>query len=70
MKTRITEQGLVISKQMLGNVDEVEIRREPDSIVILLTPSPDPILEFGKQPITVDVADASVQHDRYLYGAG
>jgi hypothetical protein len=70
MKTRITEQGLVISKQMLGDVDEVEIRRESDSIVILLTPSPDPILEFGKQPIQVDATDASAQHDRYLYGAG
>ena len=70
MKTRITEQGLWIPKQMLGDVDEVEIRREPDAIVIMLTPTPDPILEFGRQPITIDVSDASDRHDHYVYGEG
>jgi len=28
----------------------------------------DPILEFGKHPITIELDDASINHDHYLYG--
>ncbi len=68
MKTKITEQGLWIPRQLLGDAQEVEIRKENDVILIMLEPSTDPVLEFGTQPIVVEVDDASVNHDRYLYG--
>jgi hypothetical protein len=29
----------------------------------------DPVLKFGVQPIADELTDASVNHDRYLYGA-
>jgi hypothetical protein len=28
----------------------------------------DPILDLGKQPVVLEVEDASLNHDRYLYG--
>ncbi len=67
MKTKVSEQGLLIPKHWLDGVDEVEIRRENDMILVLPVGAEDPICELGKQPITVDVDDASVNHDRYLY---
>ena len=68
MKTKVTDQGVLIPRHMLGNVEEVEIRQEHDLILIMLGPAIDPVYEFGAQPIVVEVNDASVQHDRYLYG--
>ena len=68
MKTKVTDQGVLIPRQMLGDAEEVEIRQEHDLILIMLTPSADPIYEFGAQPIVVEVKDASENHDRYLYG--
>ena len=51
-------------------IDDIE--SEPDSV----TQAPfhntsrddDPILELGRNPISIDVNDASVNHDRYVYG--
>ena len=68
MKSKVTAEGLVIPKQWLDGVDEVEIRREHDMILIVPVRADDPILNFGKHPVTTDVKDASVNHDRYLYG--
>lgn len=67
MKTKVSEQGLVIPKQWFEGVDEVEIRRENGIILILPIDAQDPIRKLGKQPITIDVDDASADHDRYLY---
>jgi hypothetical protein len=68
MKTKVTEQGLLIPKQLLDGVEEVEIRKGQGVILIIPTTSVDPILELGMQPITCDMSDASDNHDRYLYG--
>lgn len=35
MKVRVTEQGVVIPKQWLEGVDEVEIRQEQNVIVVV-----------------------------------
>jgi hypothetical protein len=67
MRTRVTEQGVLVPKQLLEGVDEVEIRVEQDLILIVPITHADSILELGTQPITVDVDDASVNHDHYLY---
>lgn len=68
MRSRVTEQGLLIPKAWLADVDEVDIRREDDRVVVVPVRGRDPIFDLGKDPIEVDVDDASVNHDRYLYG--
>ena len=69
MKVKVTEQGVVVPKEFLEGVEEVEIRKENNLIVVVPTTKDDPILEFGKHPVTCGVSDASEHHDRYLYGS-
>jgi len=66
MKTRVTEEGLLVPKHWLQGVDEVDIRRERNVIVIVPVVSQDPIFNLGRHPVTVDVDNASVQHDAHL----
>ena len=68
MRTKVTEHGVLIPKLLLEGIDEVEIRKEQNVIIVVPVTANDPMLELGKQPITLDVDDASVNHDRYLYG--
>ena len=68
MRSKVTEQGVVLPKQWFPGVDEVDIRRENNRVVVVPFRGDDPILALGKDPITVDVDDASDNHDRYLYG--
>lgn len=66
MKAKVAEQGVLIPKAWLEGVDEGEIRRENDTITIYPATADDPIFELGKHPITIDVDDASDNHDHYL----
>jgi hypothetical protein len=66
MKTRVTELGVVIPKDWLPNVEEVEVHRKDGEIVVTPLPAADPILGLGRALVTFDVTDASVNHDRYL----
>lgn len=68
MKAKVTEQGLVIPKELLEGVDEVEIRKENGLIVVMPITEGDPLLELGKHPVKCGVPDASEHHDRYIYG--
>ncbi len=68
MKTEVTEQGITIPKQFLGDAKEVEIRREKNYILVIPLAGEDPILRFGKNPVSDDVTDASENHDEYIYG--
>lgn len=68
MKTRVTEQGVTIPKELLTGMTEVEIRREDDRILVVPI-SDDPILQLGAQPISDSVLDASENHDAHIYGA-
>jgi virulence-associated protein VagC len=68
MRSKVTEQGVVLPKQWFPGVDEVDIRRENNRVVVVPFRGDDPISELGKNPLTVDVDDASDNHDRYLYG--
>jgi len=67
MRTEVTDQGLLIPIQFLEGVKEVEIRRENNLILVIPLPEEDPILQLGKNPVTTDELDASVNHDLYLY---
>jgi len=69
MKVKVTDQGVVIPKEFLEGVEEVEIRKEDHVIVVVPTIKDDPILELGKYPVVCGAPDASEQHDRYLYSS-
>jgi len=67
MRTKVTEEGVLIPKVWLEGIDEVEIHKEQNMIIVMPVQVDDPILNLGKQPIILDVEDASLNHDRYLY---
>ncbi len=66
MKVTVTEQGILVPKSLLEGIQEVEIRKQNGTIVIVPIVQEDPIFQLGKDPISDTVTDASVNHDRYL----
>lgn len=70
MKTRVTDEGLLIPRSfLLEGMDEVEIRKQENTLVVVPIRREDSILELGKQPVSLDVEDASLNHDQHLYPA-
>lgn len=67
MTTKVTEQGLLVPRDLLGDTEEVEIRKEHNLIIIIPATAQDPIFELGQHPVIVDVEDASVNHDVYSH---
>jgi len=67
MRTKVTENGVLIPKMWLEGIDEVDIQQTQNMIIVVPVQANDPILTLGKQPIRLDVEDASLNHDRYLY---
>jgi hypothetical protein len=67
MRTKVTENGVLIPKEWLEGMDEVDIQKTQNLIIVVPVQADDPILGLGKQPIRLDVEDASLNHDRYLY---
>ena len=67
MKSRVTEQGLLIPKHLLEGVDEVDIQKHGGIIVVAPVSPRDPVLNLGNGPITLDIEDGSENHDRYIY---
>jgi virulence-associated protein VagC len=67
MIAKVGEQGLLIPKEFLAGVDEVEIRQENNTLRIVPVLANDPIMQLGSEPIEEDITDASVNHDQYLY---
>ena len=69
MKTKVTEKGVIIPKEFLEGVEEVEIRKADNLLVIVPTVKSDPILALGQHPVKCGIPDASERHDKYLYGS-
>ena len=67
MRTKVTENGVLIPKGWLEGIDEVDIQKAQNMIIVVPVQAEDPILGLGKNPIVLDVEDASINHDRYLY---
>ena len=67
MRTKVTENGVLIPKEWLEGIDEVDLQKTQNMIIVVPVQEDDPILNLGKQPILLDVEDASINHDRYLY---
>lgn len=83
MRAKVTREGLLIPREMaerLGS-EEVEILEEPGRLLVVAggaasqeqaegsPPEEDPIRGLGRYPVHTGMHDASVNHDRYLYGA-
>jgi hypothetical protein len=67
MKLKVTATGVLIPKELLGELEEVELTQEPGKI-ILTTAQPSPsIWQLGTNPVECDVDDLAVNHDTYLY---
>jgi virulence-associated protein VagC len=69
MKAKVTEQGLLIPKELLQGIKEVEIRQQQGTILIVPIVQEDPILGLGQNPVNCGVQDASENHDKYIYGS-
>jgi len=67
MKTKVTEQGVLVPKKYFKGIEEVEIRKE-NGLVVVVPVTDDPILQLGKRPVSDGVKDASENHDQYIYG--
>jgi len=66
-KVQVADDGVLIPKQLLAGVQEVEIRKEQHVIFIVPMVVEDPILQLGAYPIMGEVTDAAEHHDQYLY---
>ncbi len=74
MRMKVPAQGLLIPPELLPGVDEVEIREEYGTLVIVpiwmaKSPPDYPLYELGSDPLTLPETDASVNLDKYLYGS-
>ena len=67
LKSKVTENGVVVPKRFLEGIEEVEIRKEDGLILIVPLTRIDPVFNIGKNPIDDEITDASVNHDRYIY---
>jgi virulence-associated protein VagC len=66
MKSKVANLKLPIPDDWLAGVEEVEIHREQNAIVIVPLCKEDPIHSLGSQPVSLGLPDASTNHDAYL----
>ncbi len=67
MRVKVTDDGLVIPRELLEGVDEVEIRKEYGVVLVIPVGEQDPIWRLGKNPVIGGVTDASENLDKYIY---
>lgn len=67
LSTKVIANGVLIPPGWLEGVDEVDIQKAPHMIMVVPVQAHDPSLDLGKQPIHLDVEDAALNPDRYLY---
>ena len=68
MKLKVTDEGVLIPKSLLGESQEVEIIKERKRIIITMKHKKTSIWDLGSKPVECDVTDGAVKHDAYLYG--
>jgi hypothetical protein len=66
MKARVTKEGVVIPKRLLRDVEEVDIRREGNVVILIPRNRRDPIYRLGVNPVACNAPDASEDLDKYL----
>ncbi len=70
MRIAVTEQGVLISREWLPDVREVDIQKDDDLIIVKPSLSRDPIQGLRVHPVECGSKDGSEHHDHSLYGAG
>ncbi|MDP2279464.1 MAG: hypothetical protein Q8K51_14705 [Nitrospirota bacterium] len=69
MKATVKKEGLLIPKRFLKGVETVEIKLEKNRLVVLpVRTGEDPIFALGSHPGRSGLKDASINHDKYIYG--
>jgi hypothetical protein len=68
MRTKVSEDGLMIPKELLEGITEVDIRKQNGIIVVVPTGKEDPIYDIGRNPVKLGIPDASENLDKYIYG--
>lgn len=68
MRTKVSEQGVMIPRELLEGITEVDIRKQNGIIVVMPVGKEDPIYDIGKNPVRLGIPDASENLDKYLYG--
>ena len=63
MRARVTKQGVLIPKELLEGVEEVDIQKRDGLIVVSPLAETDPIFDLGRDPIRLGIEDASTHHD-------
>jgi hypothetical protein len=66
MRLKVTEEGVVIPKELLQGAEEVEVRKEDRLILVIPAGKADPILDLGRFPVRSGVSDGSEKHDAYV----
>ena len=59
MKLAVTDKGVIIPKELLFDVEEVEVKRKSDLLIITPSGDTDPILGLGRDPVAGKAPDAS-----------
>jgi len=67
MRINVTDQGGLIPRDWFPDVEDVDVKKTMDAVVVRPHLVRDPILELGKNPVDCGISDGSRQHDRYLY---
>ena len=67
MKLKVTEEGLLIPKSLLGEIQEVEVIKEQEKIIIKTNKQTPSIWDLGSNPVECNVTDGALNHDKYLY---
>ena len=68
MRTKVSEQGVVIPKELLEGITEVDIDKHNGLIVVTPVGKRDPIYDIGTNPVKLGIPNASENLDKYLYG--
>ncbi len=55
MKLKVTEQGVLIPKELLGNSIEVEISKQEEKLIVTIINKPNSIWDLGANPVESDV---------------
>jgi hypothetical protein len=67
MKLKVTAAGVLIPKELLGELEEVELTQEQGKIILATVQPSHSIWQLGANPVECDVDDLAVNHDAYLY---
>jgi len=69
MKVKITKKGLLVPLEFFDGIQEVDIQKKDNLILLVPCIKTDPIMNLGKNPILCDVIDGAENIDKYIYGS-